>query len=86
MTVHVEAVRHLNRTLAAIRGLGCKAGVAINPATSEEAVRYSVDAADLVLVMSVNPGFGGQSFLPFVVDKIPPGAGAARRPAGRDRG
>jgi ribulose-phosphate 3-epimerase len=70
MTVHVEAVRHLNRTLAAIRGLGCKAGVAINPATSEEAVRYSVDAADLVLVMSVNPGFGGQSFLPFVVDKI----------------
>jgi ribulose-phosphate 3-epimerase len=70
ITVHAEAVRHLNRTLAAIRGLGLKAGVAINPATSEEAVRYSLDATDLVLVMTVNPGFGGQSFLPFTLDKI----------------
>ena len=70
ITVHVEALRHLNRTLAAIRALGLKAGVALNPATSEEAVRYSLDAADLVLVMTVNPGFGGQSFLPFTLEKI----------------
>ncbi len=70
ITVHAEAVRHLNRTLTAIRDLGLKAGVAINPATSEEAVRYSLDAADLVLVMTVNPGFGGQSFLPLTLEKI----------------
>jgi ribulose-phosphate 3-epimerase len=70
ITVHAEAVRHLNRTLAAIRGLGLKAGVAINPATSEEAVRYSLDATDLVLVMTVNPGFGGQRFLPLTLEKI----------------
>ena len=70
ITVHAEAVRHLNRTLAAIRALGLKAGVALNPATSEEAARYSLDAADLVLVMTVNPGFGGQSFLPFTLEKI----------------
>jgi ribulose-phosphate 3-epimerase len=70
ITVHVEALRHLNRTLSTIRALGLKAGVALNPATSEEAVRYSLDAADLVLVMTVNPGFGGQSFLPFTLDKI----------------
>jgi ribulose-phosphate 3-epimerase len=70
ITVHAEACPHLNRSLAAIRALGLKAGVAINPATSEEAVRYSLDAADLVLVMTVNPGFGGQSFLPFTLEKI----------------
>ena len=70
ITVHAEACPHLNRTLQGIRGLGCKAGVAINPATSEEAVRYSLDAADLILVMTVNPGFGGQSFLPFTIEKI----------------
>jgi ribulose-phosphate 3-epimerase len=70
ITVHVEAVRHLNRTLAAIRALGLKAGVALNPATSEEEIRYSLDAADLVLVMTVNPGFGGQSFLPFTLEKV----------------
>ncbi|MBW4024227.1 MAG: ribulose-phosphate 3-epimerase [Proteobacteria bacterium] len=70
ITVHAEACPHLNRTLAAIRAVGLKAGVAINPATSEEAVRYSLDAADLVLVMTVNPGFGGQSFLPLTFEKI----------------
>jgi ribulose-phosphate 3-epimerase len=70
ITVHAEAVRHLNRTLNAIRALGLKSGVAINPATSEEAVRYSLDAADLVLVMTVNPGFGGQSFIPAMLEKI----------------
>ena len=70
VTVHAEVCPHLNRTLHAIRGLGLKAGVAINPATSEEAVRYSLDAADLVLVMTVNPGFGGQAFLPLTLEKI----------------
>ena len=70
VTVHAEAVRHLNRTLTAIRALGLKAGVAINPATSEEDVRYSLDATDLVLVMTVNPGFGGQSFIPATLEKI----------------
>lgn len=70
MTVHAEACPHLNRTLQAIRALGCKSGVAINPATSEEAVRYSLDWADMILVMTVNPGFGGQSFLAFTLDKI----------------
>jgi ribulose-phosphate 3-epimerase len=70
ITIHAEAVRHLNRTLTAIRDLGLKAGVAINPSTSEEAVRYSLDSADLVLVMTVNPGFGGQSFMPFTLEKI----------------
>lgn len=70
ITVHVEACPHLNRTLQEIRRLGVKAGVAINPATSEEAVRYSLDAADLILVMTVNPGFGGQSFLPLTLEKI----------------
>jgi ribulose-phosphate 3-epimerase len=70
ITVHAEACPHLNRTLQEIRGLGCKAGVAINPATSEEAVRYSLDAADLILVMTVNPGFGGQAFLPLTLEKI----------------
>ncbi|WP_419757810.1 ribulose-phosphate 3-epimerase [Acidisoma sp.] len=70
ITVHAEACPHLNRSLMAIRALGLKAGVALNPATSEEAVRYSLDAADLVLVMTVNPGFGGQSFLPFTLEKI----------------
>jgi ribulose-phosphate 3-epimerase len=59
ITVHAEALRHLNRTLQAIRGLGLKAGVAINPATSEEAVRYSLDAADLVLVARAS--FRGRS-------------------------
>lgn len=70
ITVHAEACPHLNRTLQEIRRLGVKAGVAINPATSEEAVRYSLDAADLILVMTVNPGFGGQSFLPLTLEKI----------------
>ena len=70
ISVHVEACPHLNRTLQAIRGLGLKAGIAINPATSEETLRYSLDAADQVLVMTVNPGFGGQAFLPLTLEKI----------------
>ena len=68
--VHVEAGPHIHRSLQTIRALGCAAGVAINPGTPVEAVRDLLDAADLVLVMTVNPGFGGQSFLPFCVDKV----------------
>ncbi|HVZ08148.1 ribulose-phosphate 3-epimerase [Rhodopila sp.] len=70
LTVHAEAVTHLDRTLQEIGAQGKKAGVAINPATPESVVEYVLDRIDLVLVMSVNPGFGGQSFIPAVVDKI----------------
>lgn len=70
ITVHAEVCEHLDRTLARIRELGCRAGVSLNPHTSEDCLRYILDRVDLVLVMSVNPGFGGQSFLPAVVDKI----------------
>ncbi len=68
--VHAEACTHLDRTLQAIRALGKKAGVSLNPATPESAVAYVLDAIDLVLVMTVNPGFGGQRFLPSQLDKI----------------
>lgn len=70
ITVHQEACTHLQRTLAHIRSLGKKAGVALNPATPEETLRYVLADIDLVLVMSVNPGFGGQKFLPIVAAKI----------------
>ncbi|MDB4930024.1 MAG: Ribulose-phosphate 3-epimerase [Myxococcaceae bacterium] len=70
ISVHVEASTHLERTLQSIRGLGCRAGVVLNPATSEETIRYVLHCTDLVLVMSVNPGFGGQSFIPAVVPKV----------------
>ena len=70
ITVHAEATPHLQRTLAAIRALGRKAGVALNPATSLEPLHYVLDDVDLVLVMTVNPGFGGQKFLPGAADKI----------------
>jgi ribulose-phosphate 3-epimerase len=70
MTVHAEAGPHLHRSLQAIRALGKRAGVALNPATPEDALDYVVDLIDVVLVMSVNPGFGGQAFLPSVVAKI----------------
>ena len=70
ITVHAEVCEHLDRTLAQIRELGCRAGVSLNPQTSEDCLRYVLDRVDLVLVMSVNPGFGGQSFIPTVVDKI----------------
>ncbi|MCS6854430.1 MAG: ribulose-phosphate 3-epimerase [Elioraea sp.] len=68
--VHVEATTHLDRTLQAIAALGRKAGVSLNPATPEDAVAYVLDRIDLVLVMTVNPGFGGQSFLPSQLEKI----------------
>ena len=61
LTVHQEATIHLQRTLAEIRRLGMKAGVSLNPSTSEETLKYIMDDLDLILIMSVNPGFGGQS-------------------------
>ena len=70
ITVHQEACVHLQRTLAAIRGTGARAGVSINPATSPSTLDYVLDDADLILIMSVNPGFGGQSFIPSSADKI----------------
>lgn len=70
ITVHSEASLHLERTLAHIRSLGVKAGVSLNPHTSETVLDYVLHVTDLVLVMSVNPGFGGQSFLPSVLPKI----------------
>lgn len=70
ITVHVEACTHLQRTLAQIRELGKRAGVSLNPHTSEETLRYVLPYVDLVLVMSVNPGFGGQAFIPEVLPKI----------------
>ncbi len=70
ITVHSEADRHLQRTLASIKAHGSRAGVALNPSTSHTAVEYVLDVCDMVLVMGVNPGFGGQSFIPAVLDKI----------------
>lgn len=70
ITVHVEATRHLHRTLQHIRSLGKKAGVSLNPHTPEDILRYVLPLCDLVLVMSVNPGFGGQAFIPLVLPKL----------------
>lgn len=70
LSVHVEACTHLHRTLQHIRHLGKRAGVVLNPATSETSLRYVLDLVDLVLVMSVNPGFGGQAFIPEVLPKV----------------
>src|SRR5579883_2667966 len=70
ITVHAEAGPHLDRSLQTIRGLGKKAGVAINPATPEGAVAYVLDRLDTILTMTVNPGFGGQAFIPAMLDKI----------------
>lgn len=70
LTVHAEACPHLDRTLAEIRALGLKAGVSLNPATSEEVLAYVLDKINQVLVMTVNPGFGGQSFIPAQLAKI----------------
>ena len=70
ITVHVEAGPHLHRSLQAIRALGKKAGVSLNPATPASAIEYVLDMVDLVLVMSVNPGFGGQAFIHSALGKI----------------
>ena len=68
--VHAEATRHLDRSLQAIGALGKKAGVALNPATPPDVIAYVLDRVDLVLVMTVNPGFGGQKFIPATLEKI----------------
>ena len=70
ITVHAEACTHLHGTLQTIRNLGRKSGVSLNPATPESAIEYVLNDIDLILVMSVNPGFGGQKFIPDVVEKI----------------
>ncbi|MFN7286581.1 MAG: ribulose-phosphate 3-epimerase, partial [bacterium] len=70
ITVHAEACTHLDRTLQTIRALGKRAGVSLNPATPETVLTYVLDRLDLILLMTVNPGFGGQAFIPAVIDKI----------------
>jgi ribulose-phosphate 3-epimerase len=70
ITVHAEAGPHLHRSLQAIRALGKKAGVSINPATPVETLEHVLDDVDLVLIMSVNPGFGGQAFIPGAIEKV----------------
>ncbi|MBL0934801.1 MAG: ribulose-phosphate 3-epimerase [Rhizobiaceae bacterium] len=70
ITVHAEAGPHLDRSLQAIKNLGKKAGVSLNPSTPENVIEYVLDRLDLVLLMTVNPGFGGQAFIPAVVEKV----------------
>lgn len=70
ITFHPEASEHIDRSLSLIRQHGCKAGLALNPATPLHCLDYALDKVDLILVMSVNPGFGGQSFIPSALDKI----------------
>lgn len=70
ITVHAEAGPHLDRSLQAIRNLGKRAGVSLNPSTPESVIEYVLDRLDLVLLMTVNPGFGGQAFIPSVVEKV----------------
>ena len=70
ISFHPEASAHVDRTLQLIRNLGCKAGLVFNPATPLDYLDYTLDQLDLVLIMSVNPGFGGQSFLPLALDKL----------------
>ncbi len=70
ITVHAEATKHLDRSLQAIRSLGKKAGVSLNPSTPESAIEYVLDRLDLILIMTVNPGFGGQAFIDAMIDKV----------------
>ena len=70
ITVHVEAGPHVHRSLQAVRALGKRAGVTLNPGTSETTIEPVIDLVDVILVMSVNPGFGGQSFIPAAVEKV----------------
>ncbi len=70
ITLHAEAGPHLDRSLQAIRNLGKKAGVSLNPSTPESVIEYVLDRLDLVLLMTVNPGFGGQAFIPAVIEKV----------------
>lgn len=70
ITFHPDASTHVDRTLQLIRDAGCKSGLVFNPATSLDALKYVMDKVDMVLLMSVNPGFGGQSFIPSTLDKL----------------
>jgi ribulose-phosphate 3-epimerase len=70
ITFHPEASRHVDRSLQLIRSLGCKAGLVLNPASGLDALRYVMDKLDMVLLMSVNPGFGGQKFIPATLGKL----------------
>ena len=70
ITFHPEASGHVDRTLALFRDAGCKAGLVLNPATTTDCLRHVMDRLDMVLLMSVNPGFGGQSFIPATLNKI----------------
>ncbi|GBE10789.1 ribulose-phosphate 3-epimerase [bacterium BMS3Bbin12] len=70
ITFHPEASEHVDRTLQLIHGEGCKAGLVFNPATPLDYLHWVIDKVDLVLLMSVNPGFGGQKFIPYVLDKL----------------
>ena len=70
ITVHAEAGPHIDRSLQAIRALGKKAGISLNPATPESALEYVLDRLDLILLMTVNPGFGGQAFISAVLEKV----------------
>ena len=70
ITVHAEACRHLDRTVAHIKELGTMAGVAINPATPIEVLRHVIDQVDMVLIMTVNPGYGGQRLIPYTLEKV----------------
>lgn len=70
LTIHSEASTHLHRSLGAIREAGCKAGVSLNPATTPEVLEYVWDQLDMILLMSVNPGFGGQKFIAGALDKL----------------
>jgi ribulose-phosphate 3-epimerase len=70
ITFHIEASKHPHRLLGAIKDLGCQAGIVLNPGTSEDEIEFLADAVDLVLIMTVNPGFGGQAFIPEMLRKI----------------
>src|SRR5690606_833829 len=70
VSFHPEASRHVHRTIQLIKASGCKAGLVLNPATPVEVLDYVLDELDLVLLMSVNPGFGGQAFIPSALDKL----------------
>ncbi len=70
ITFHPEASEHVDRTLQLIQGEGCKSGLVFNPATSLDVLKYVIDKVDIILLMSVNPGFGGQSFIPTTLDKL----------------
>jgi ribulose-phosphate 3-epimerase len=70
ITFHPEASEHIDRSLQVIRGEGCKSGLVFNPATPLDYLKYVIDKVDMVLLMSVNPGFGGQSFIPATLDKL----------------